>query len=280
MRLLLLPPLAALCCLAARAGHVESAIVAAMSVADQPSYSWVTTIEDDVRTYDVQGMTRRDGFTRLKMPMTESIRRRLGRAAVDSVMDVIYRGKSQCVIETAEGWKSVKELPWLVERRYESRLAAPAPPSMLGMGFPTPVGGLTRTPRRVVRPRSETAAIDGYSALQLALTHPHEDLGVIVSSHAELRSDGEIAHGTLNETGALLLLIRDDESEVQPIRAAGTFKLWLRGGVVSKYQVKLEGELVLGTRTFEVRQTATTVLKDLGVTKFHVPDEALHKLGE
>lgn len=281
MRLVLLPPLAALCCLTVHAGQVETAIVAAMKISEQPSYSWVSTIDDDVQTYDVHGMTRADGYTRLKMPMTASIRRRLGRNAIDSDLDVIYHGKSRCVIQTAEGWKSVEELPWLIERRSEFPPLTAVSPSMTGIGFPGQMtGGLTRPSRRAARSRTDNAAADAYSSLQLSLTHPHEDLSVIVSSHAEFHCNGDTVHGTLNEMGALLLLVRDDDSEVQPLRAAGTFKLWLRNGVVTKYQVKLEGELARGARTFEVRQTTTTTLRDLGVTKFQVPDEALHKLGE
>lgn len=283
MKLLLFPSLAALGALTLQAGPAESAILAAMRLSDQSNYSWVTTVEDDVRTYDVLGMTRRDGFTRLKMPMTEAMRRRLGRAAMDSMLDVIYHGKSRCVIDTVDGWKSVGELPWLVERRYQSDLAALSP-TAIGLTMPGQFGGALSPPparpRRAIRPRGETAAPDAYSTLKLALNHPHEDLGVIVSSHAEMRCEGDVASGTLNAIGALLLLVRDDESEVEPRQAAGTFKLWMRGGVVTKYQVKLEGVLVLGVRTFEVKQTTTTVLKDIGITKFSVPDEARLKLGE
>lgn len=281
MKLLLLPWLAVLGGLSLQAGPAESAILAAMRLSEQPSYSWVSTIEDDVRTYDVQGMTRRDGFTRLRMPMTESIRRRLGRAAMDSTLDVIYHGKSRCVIDTTDGWKNVGELPWLVERRYQPDALALSP-ALIGLGLPGQMSNMAPPPPRSrrVRPRSEAAAVDGYSTLQLALNHPHEDLGVIVSSHAELHCEGETAHGTLNSIGALLLLVRDDNAEIEPQQAAGTFKLWMRGGAVSKYQVKLEGVLVVGARTFEVKQTTTTVLRDVGVTKFNVPDEARLKLGE
>lgn len=282
MKRLLFPcVLACLGTVTLRAGPVENAIVAAMKLAEKPSYSWVSHVEDDVRAYDVIGMTQPDGFTRLKMPMTESIRRKLGRSAVDSMVDVIFRGKTQCVVATVDGWKSLRELPWLVDRKYEANFAG-VPSGGLSLGLPGHAGNSMTPPppRRVRRSRAEMASVENYSSLQLGVSHPHEELSVIVSSHASLQCELGTAHGTLNDIGALLLLVPDDRDDIQPIRAGGTFKLWIRDGIVTRYQVRLEGELVVGGRTFEVHQSRTTMLKDIGVTKFQVPDEARQKLGE
>jgi hypothetical protein len=50
-----------------------------------------------------------------------------------------------------------------------------------------------------------------------------------------------------------------------------------------KYEVKLGGVLAVMTngtrREVEVHQTATTELKNVGTTKFDVPEEAKKKLG-
>ena len=122
-----------------------------------------------------------------------------------------------------------------------------------------------------------------YSNLQLGVTHPHEDLGVIVSSHETWSVDAEGVSGSLTDLGAQLLLVRDGQKEIEPRRAAGTFKLWIREGMVAKYQVQLEGVLAVLTKTgrkdVEVHQTVSTTLTNIGTTQFEVPDEARRKLG-
>src|SRR3954468_18516121 len=95
----------------ARAGPAERVVVAAMHLSDQPNYSWVTTVIDDARTYDVAGQTERGGYTHVRMPMINSVRRRLGRSATDSQIDAIFKGNVRCVIATEDGWKEAAELP-------------------------------------------------------------------------------------------------------------------------------------------------------------------------
>jgi hypothetical protein len=122
-----------------------------------------------------------------------------------------------------------------------------------------------------------------YSNLQLAISHPHEELGVIVGSYEQLSVDGDVVTGSLTNLGAQLLLVRDGQKYIEPISASGTFKLWLRNGIVAKYQVTLEGWLNIhvqsGRRKVEVHQVTDTVLKDVGTTSFDVPDQARAKLG-
>jgi hypothetical protein len=122
-----------------------------------------------------------------------------------------------------------------------------------------------------------------YSNLQLGISHPHEELGVIVGSYQELKVEGDVVTGSLTDLGAQLLLVRDGQKYIEPLRAAGTFKLWLRNGMVAKYQVTLEGVLRIhvqsGRRQVEVHQVTDTVLKDVGTTTLDVPDQARAKLG-
>ena len=77
--------------------------------------------------------------------------------------------------------------------------------------------------------------------------------------------------------------MRDGQENLQPIRATGTFKLWLHNGMVTKYQVKLEGtlsvQLPTGRREIQVSQITDTILKDVGTTKFEIPPQARKKLG-
>ena len=269
---------------AAFAGPTETAILATMRLADQPNYSWVATISDDARTYDVAGKTSKGGFTRVKMPVINSVRRRLGRSVTDTQIELIFRGNVACVIETDDGWKKPDELPPPEESEADAALMSPPTGHAPILGRHPSSGGVT-TGSSIRLPRRNDNRDDdprGYSNLQLAISHPHEELAVMVGSHEEFKVEGDTVSGTLSDLGAQLLLVRDGQKQITPLRATGTFKLWLRDGMVAKYQVNLHGILAVetanGRRQIEVRQSTDTVLKDIGTTTFEVPPMARAKL--
>ncbi|MDO8541235.1 MAG: hypothetical protein Q7S40_12425 [Opitutaceae bacterium] len=282
--------LAGIAVVALRAGPVETSIVAAMRLSEQPNYTWISTIEDDARSYEISGKTVRGGVTLVKMPMVNAVRQRLGRAVNDTEIEAIFRGNQRFVLRTDDGWKTLDELPRPSTRDAKaSRM--PAPPRVYtGMGImggtPTQLSitgsALPSSARRVHRHGANRPGMP-YSNLQLGVSHPHEDLGVIVGSHAEWKVDGDIVSGTLTDLGAQLLLVRDGHEEITPLGAAGTFKLWIRNGIVTRYQLRLEGLLSVSSRygdsQVEVHQTSDTVLKEIGTTGFEVPAEARLKLG-
>jgi hypothetical protein len=265
------------------AGPAESAIVAMMRLSDQPNYAWVATVSDDARTYDIHGRTARGGFTLVKMPVVNSVRRQLGRSVTDTHVEMIFRGNVACVIATEDGWKKPDELP-PPESGEVDLLAPPGSP-----GHPALLGVPSSKVRVIhgsILPRGsrrQNASERAYSNLQLAISHPHEDLGVIVVSHQQLQVEGDVVTGVLTDLGAQLLLVRDGQEAITPLRASGTFKLWLRNGQVAKYQVRLEGTLNVdtpsGRRQINVQQVSDTVLKDIGTTTFDVPQQARLKLG-
>lgn len=257
---------------AAVAGPLEDAIVATVRLSDVPNYSWTATISDDARTYDIEGKTMRGGFSYVRMPVVNSIRRKLGRDVTDSQIDAIFRGNVDCVLLTESGWVRPDEL----------REPRPEPRELDSL--PT-VGGsiVIRTqPSRLPIPAREKKESQPYSNLQLAISHPHEELGVIVSSHESFNVEGDTVSGTLTSVGAQLLLVRDGQSEIIPIHGSGSFKLWLRGGLVSRYQLKLEGVLSVqtprGRAHVSVQQSALTQIQKIGSTTFEVPSTAIAKL--
>lgn len=273
-----------LACTALYAGPTERAILAAMRLADAPNYTWNVTISDDARTYDIHGRTQRQGFTRVKMPVINTVRRQLGRGVTDTQISLIFRGNVACVIETEKGWLRPDELPSPddAESGHDSLMY---PLGIIGhAGARSLPGSVIKG--SIIRPsavaRSAPEREQAYSNLQLAISPPHEELGVIVSSHQEFLVEGDTVTGTLTDLGAQLLLVRDGQKEITPVRAAGTFKLWIRDGAVFKYQVGLQGILSVETRTSRrdilVQQTATTTLHDVGTTSVDVPAEALAKL--
>ncbi len=257
----------------AHAGPTDAAIVAAMKLPEAPNYAWVTTVIDDARTYDITGQTDKSDFSLVTMPMISALRRRAGRGSAnsDNQVEAVFKGAARCVIATPDGWRTPDELA------ATSRPARSGPiygATAGGLGFPG--GAPNGRDRRGGPPPA-------YSNLQLNLSRPHEEIGVIIGSHTDIKADGEIISGTLSETGAKLLLVHAGQNELTPLAARGTFRLWIRDGALVKYEVTLAGRIAVDTpsarREVDVNQTSTTELRTVGTTKFEVPDEARNKLG-
>lgn len=255
------------------AGPTDTAIVAAMKLPDAKNYSWITNVEDDARTYDISGQTDRSDFSLVTMPMVSAVRRRVGRGSAnsDNQVEAVFKGAERCVVQTPDGWKTPAEL---AEQARANPRGGPGG-SYPGGAFPG--GG----PPRGRRGSGQTPP--PYSNLQINLSRPHEEIGVIVGSYTEIRAEGDLIAGTLSETGAKLLLVHPGQNELTPLKAGGTFRLWIRDGALVKYELRLDGTLAVetpgGRREVEVHQKSTTELKAVGTTKFDVPEEARKKLG-
>jgi len=58
----------------------------------------------------------------------------------------------------------------------------------------------------------------------------------------------------------------------------GSMKFWIQDGVVTKYEVNVQGKVTAGDREFDVNRTTTVEIKDVGSTKLEVPAEAKAKM--
>lgn len=282
------PLLVSLLCsiLPAAAGPVDSAIVAAMKVAEAPNYTWRTDVTDDVRSYEITGTTERaTDFSLVTMPLPSAAAgsggtRRGGpgggprggaRGTSGAVSTVVFKGADNYVVQVDEAWRKPDEVG--ADDRSAMRRSGPygGPP---GSG---PVGGPGRR-RRGPGGAGEGDAAGGYSNLQTTLSRPHEEIGVIVGGATEWKVEGDMVSGTLPETTAMLLLVHPGQKDIEPKRAAGTFRFWIQQGVLVKYETKLEGVLVVNGREVAVHQTATTTFSQVGTTRVDVPAEAKRKL--
>jgi hypothetical protein len=264
-------------------GHtLDTAIVAMMKLAEVPSYSWICSINDDAQTYEIEGKTQSDGYTWQRQPMPKTIARRLGRAAGHQ-LESIFSGPLRYVVQTESGWRTLNELPqqhsdwtqdeWLYIAVPPTRTADMSADETDTFGLPASVY------LPVLKQQQEEDKGKIYSNAQFALSLPHEELAVIVSSHATFEISGDTVSGTLTDIGAQLLLVHDGHEYIVPVFAGGRFKLWLKGGVVEKYTVELAGIVVVERKPIYVRQKATTVVKDIGKTRLDVPADARRKLG-
>ncbi len=272
----------ATCAVACQAGPVDDAIIAAMSLSENPDYSWRSSVTDDVRTYEIEGKTVPAGWTWQRQPMPDTIARRLGRGA-SYELEAIFKDTHTYVIRTDDGWRQLEELPkrhpdWHggVEWIYVTQPLGPTP-DMPADAWQYASFGLPQTIAiPVIRQQQEEGR--AYSNAQFALALPHRELEVIVSSCSSFESDGTTAHGTLTDFGAQLLLVHEGHEYIQPVTAAGRFTLWIQDGVVARYKIELEGILEVDGKQVFVRQSSNTTVSKLGETSFYIPGDALRRL--
>jgi hypothetical protein len=286
----------------------EKAILAAMKLSEKPNYSWTSTISDDASTYDIDGKTN-GSWTWMRQPVVKSIARRLGRD-VDTHLEALFRDSGRFVINTSQGWQMLDELPrrhrdwtddddlWYMSRAPAGYFGATVMP---GLGSLDPFGTDLHDPFRTgprdpfgtdpfandpfptimypaPLPRNPDAT--PHSNMQFGLYHPHEELAIIVSSFTDIRVQGDTVIGTLSDIGAQLLLVREGQ-DLNPLAAAGMFKLVIKDGMVVRYQLRLEGVFGLKKRQrAHVHQTSTTTISNIGSTAFEIPVEAWQRLGD
>jgi hypothetical protein len=257
------------------AGPTDRAIIAAMALSEQPNYTWFSTIDDPASSYEIEGRTTNAGVTWVRMPMLKSIQRRLGREN-DTQVEALFDDRRRGLLQVGNDWKSISELPSRqAPSGHRTRTMVRGSANAGGFGIP---GGasLGAAAPFLIEDRQTGPA---FSTLHFGVMHPHEELAIIVSSFTAMESAGDVVTGSLSDMGAALLLVRPELQDVEPRHAAGEFKLWIKNGVVIKYQLKLKGVVALpGWDNVPVQVNMATTLKDIGTTTVNVPDSAQAKL--
>jgi hypothetical protein len=252
----------------------DRVIIAAMKLSEVPNYSWMSLVDEDSSSHEIEGRTTAAGITWMKMPMIPSVGRQLGRET-DTQLEAYLAGKTGVLVRVGSDWRMLAEL--LTAR--EPDVATRARPMVRGSANAGNFGIRGGASLGAAAPFLNETRSGESSALGLRITHPHEELAIVVSSFTSMEAAGEIVTGTLSDIGAALLLVRADQPDVEPVASTGHFKLWLKNGMVIKYQLNLEGVVSVGHRKkSNVRVTSTTTLKNIGTTDVIVPDEAREKL--
>jgi hypothetical protein len=257
------------------ADSTDRVIIAAMRLSEQPNYSWFSTVDGESSTHEIEGRTTPAGITWVRMPMVAGIGRQLGRQR-ETQLEALFHGNSAAVVLIDNQWSSLAELA--VHRRGDESRSRPMVRGSANAGNFGMAGGQSVSVGAAA-PLLEDGRNQPLDGPGFGVTHPHEELAIVISSFGTMDIDGDIVTGTLLPLGAALLLVRADQPNVEPIIAAGKFKLWLKDGGVIKYQLTLEGVIAIGRwRKLDVRRSSTTILRDVGTTNVIVPDEALRKL--
>jgi hypothetical protein len=283
MKPLLAATLALVAATSMRAHTIETAIVAAMRLSEAPNYSWTCTVTDDAQTYDIDGKTA-GGYTWQRQPMPKIIARRLGRSAGHD-LEAIFSAPLEYVIRTESGWKRLEELPkqhddWIDDNWYYVAVPSPVLRTADMPADAADIDPFGLPPMIYIPVLADEDEDDGkvYSNAQFALALPHDELAVIVSSHADFQVEGDKASGMLTDLGAQLLLVHDGHEYIKPVTAGGRFKLWLNGGCVEKYVVELAGIVVVDRKAVYVRQKSMTTIRNVGMTAVEFPPDARRRL--
>ncbi len=217
----------------------EDVIAAAKKLAEAANYSWTSTPKSE----GGGGQSRRQaGPTEGK---TEKdgftvLSTKMGENTSESVLKA-----DKIAVKTAEGWKAASEL--------------------------TGGGGQNRRDPAVFAAR----ALRNCKA-------PAAQLEDLAGKTRELKSEGEGAYSSeLTEEGAKELLSFGGRPGGQAPTVAepkGSLKVWVKDGVLSKYEVTVSGKVTFGQREIDINRTTTTEIKEVGSTKVEVPEEAKAKL--
>jgi hypothetical protein len=104
----------------------------------------------------------------------------------------------------------------------------------------------------------------------------------IVAKAKELKQEGNAFAGELTEEGAKAQLAfggrRGGANAPEISGAKASVKVWLKDGLLAKYELKVKGTVSFNGNDRDVDRTTTVEIKNIGSTKLEVPDEAKKKL--
>lgn len=109
---------------------------------------------------------------------------------------------------------------------------------------------------------------------------PAAEVESLASKTKELKMSDGAYSGDLTEEGAKSLLTfgRPGGNGPEVSEAKGSVKIWLKDGMVSKYQFNVQGHVEFNGNGRDVNRTTTVEIKDVGTTKVEVPEEAKKKI--
>jgi len=222
---------------------------AAKKLAEQ-GYSWTSTPKNEGGGGGGGGRTRQAG------PVDGKIDKDgwtlLSTKSGDTAIEAAVKG-AKSAVKTADGWKGADEF---------------------GQGGGGGGGGGQRDPAA------------GFARGLRNFKSPADQATGIVDKVGELKKgeDGSYS-GDLTEEGAKELLSGGGGGGNRAptvTEPKGSVKIWVKDGVLSKYEFKLTGKMSFGgggqAREVEVNRTTTVELKEIGSTKVEIPEEAKKKL--
>jgi hypothetical protein len=264
------------------ADPADDALAVAMKLSAASSYSWATHIERGGHASDIKGQTGGGGyslltFTGFSAPSSP------GGAGTNAV----FLGDDKYVIETGQGWVTPSTAPSLADESGSSSRNTTRGGSSGGGGMRNRGGGGARgvaggggARGRSGNNGNQDGASTANPRLPAGINLPHEELSIIVTNSTDLHLEGGVLSGKLLPSGADLLLVPPGVAQRAPAGAAGTFRLWIENGAVTKYELKLSADAAPGggRTSGGFSETITVELSKVDATTFAVPAAARSKL--
>lgn len=219
----------------------------AQSLGDKANYSWRTSTETAGQNGGGGG-----GGGRMRPGPIEGKTEKDGFTLLsmvrgDTTTEAVMKG-DKGAIKTPEGWVSLADANQAGQNN--------------GGGGPNPVRFAARTLRNFKTPALEVADLAGKAV--------------------ELKKVDDAYTGDLTEDAAKELLAmggRRGGNAPTPTNAKGWVKFWSQDGVLTKYQVNVQGTISFNGNDRDIDRTTTTEIRDAGATTVTVPDEAKAKIG-
>ena len=225
--------------IAAQAGTKEDATAAAKKLSEK-SYSWKTSSEN---AGGGGGGGGRGGFGSQEGKISADGTAFVTMPGRDNNTEAVIKGE-KVAVKRGEGWQSASEL------------AANADQGGGGRGR---FGGAMF--RNFKAPAARAIDLIGHTK--------------------ELKSTDGVISGDLTEEGAKSLMTfggRGGGGGPEISGAKGSVKLWIKDGVLTKMETKVQGTMSFNGNDRDIDRTTTTEIKDIGTTTVTVPEEASKKL--
>jgi hypothetical protein len=109
---------------------------------------------------------------------------------------------------------------------------------------------------------------------------PAADVEDLAGKTKELKKSDDGYSGDLTEDGAKSLLSFGGGGGKAPSisNPKGSVTFWVKDGIISKYQIKVEGSMSFNGNDININRTTTVEIKDIGSTKIEIPEGAKNKI--
>jgi hypothetical protein len=217
---------------------------AAKKLGDADNYSWTSTVEGGQNTpAPSHGKIQKDGLTWIDMTMR------------DNTTEAFAKG-GKGAVKTEDGWQALDLTVAPARGGGGGGGGAPDPARFMGMRL-----------RNLKAPAAEVADIVGKTT----------DLTKADDAYAGALTE-EAVKTMLTMGGGRRGGAGGGGTPPTVADAKGSVKIWIKDGVLTKYQIKVSGTVTRNGTDRDVDRTTTVEIKDVGTTKITVPDEAKGKL--
>lgn len=270
-----------------RADQADDAIGAATKLSAATSYSWTTTISQKSRTTEIHGKTSTAGYSLLTFGTSAAGGgASTAKSGTGGGVNTVFMGDSKYVVERNGSWVLHSDASPASADASSQNAAASSGSSPSGAGGRRSRGGsggsgAVAQRRQTGGGQSDVSPATVTPKLPDGVNLPHEELAIVAANYAEKHFDGTVVSGKLTEWGADLLLLPPGWMQAPPDNATGTFRLWIKDGAVTKYELKLTADSGPGGASIKggLSETITVELTDVGTTTVDVPPAAKLKLG-